>query len=87
VEKIKFALSDTETVDFFVLEQTRIGGTDYILVTDMEDGDGDALILKDLSGPEDAEAIYEILQTVHSNMMNARGHLKNGMDEAGIWED
>ena len=47
MEKIKFALSDTETVEFFVLEQTRIGGTDYILVTDMEDGDGDALILKD----------------------------------------
>ena len=61
MEKIKFALSDTETVDFFVLEQTRIGGTDYIFVTDMEDGDGDALILKDLSGPEDAEAIYEIV--------------------------
>ena len=61
MEKIKFALSDTETVEFFVLEQTRIGGTDYILVTDMEDGDGDALILKDLSGPEDAEAVYEIV--------------------------
>ena len=61
MEKIKFALSDTETVEFFVLEQTRIGGTDYILVTDMEDGDGDALILKDLSGPEDAEAIYEVV--------------------------
>ena len=38
-----------------------MGGTDYILVTDMEDGDGDALILKDLSGPEDAEAIYEVV--------------------------
>lgn len=61
MEKIKFALSDTETVEFFVLEQTRIGGTDYILVTDMEDGDGDALILKDLSGPEDTEAVYEIV--------------------------
>ena len=61
MEKIKFALSDTETVEFFVLEQTRIGGTDYILVTDMEDGDGDALILKDLSGPEDTEALYEIV--------------------------
>ena len=61
MEKIEFALSDTEAVEFFVLEQTRIGGTDYILVTDMEDGDGDALILKDLSGPEDTEAVYEIV--------------------------
>jgi len=69
MEKIKFALSDTETVDFFVLEQTRIGGTDYILVTDMEDGDGEALILKDLSKPEDSEAVYEIVSD--DNELNA----------------
>ena len=42
---------------------------------------------KDAGSFENAYAIYEILQTVHSNMMNARGHLKNGMDEAGIWEE
>ena len=61
MDKITFAVSDTETVDFFVLEQTRLGGTDYILVTDMEDGDGEALILKDLSKPEDKECVYEIV--------------------------
>ena len=61
MDKITFAVSDTETVDFFVLEQTRLGGTDYILVTDMEDGDGEALILKDLSKPEDKESVYEIV--------------------------
>ena len=61
MDKITFAVSDTETVDFFVLEQTRLGGTDYILVTDMEDGDGEALILKDLAKPEDKESVYEIV--------------------------
>ena len=61
MDKITFAVSDTETVDFFVLEQTRLGGTDYILLTDMEDGDGEALILKDLSKPEDKESVYEIV--------------------------
>ena len=61
MDKIAFAISDTETVDFFVLEQTRLGGTDYLLVTDMEDGDGEALILKDLSKPEDKESVYEIV--------------------------
>ncbi len=61
MDKITFAVSDTETADFFVLEQTRLGGTDYILVTDMEDGDGEALILKDLSKPEDKESVYEIV--------------------------
>ena len=52
MEKITFTVNGNgtlEKVEFYVLEQTKIGGTDYILVTDMEDGDGDALILKDLS--------------------------------------
>jgi len=62
LEKITFCLEDGEAVDFFVLEQTRLGGMDYILVTDSTDDDGEALILKDVSAPEDAEAIYEIVE-------------------------
>ena len=50
------------TVDFFVLDQTRIGGTDYILVTEEEEGDSDALILKDTSKDGDEEALYEIVE-------------------------
>ena len=62
MEKITFTLEDGETVDFYVLEQTRLGGIDYILVTDSEDEDGEALILKDVSAPEDTEALYEIVE-------------------------
>lgn len=63
MEKIVFQLPDfQETVDFFVLEQTRINGADYILVTDAEDGDGEALILKDLSEDGEQEAVYEIVE-------------------------
>ena len=61
MDKITIAISETEKAEFYVLEQTKIGGTDYILVTDMEDGDGDALILKDLSKPEDKDGVYEIV--------------------------
>lgn len=61
MDKITIAISETEKADFYVLEQTKIGGTDYILVTDMEDGDGDALILKDLSKPEEKDGLYEIV--------------------------
>ena len=61
MEKITFTVNGTEKVEFYVLEQTKIGGTNYILVTDMEDGDGDALILKDLSKPEDKDGVYEIV--------------------------
>lgn len=61
-EKITFIPEGEEPVDFYVLEQTRIGGSTYILVTDAEEGDGDALILKDLSKDGDAESIYAIVE-------------------------
>ena len=50
MDKVSFVLKDCdECVDFYVLEQTRVSGVNYILVTDTEEGDGEALILKDLS--------------------------------------
>ena len=64
MEKITFTVNGNgtlEKVEFYVLEQTKIGGTDYILVTDMEDGDGDALILKDLSKLSAVAAVFETL--------------------------
>lgn len=61
MEKITFCPEEGEAVDFYVLEQTRLGGTDYILVTDSVEDEGEALILKDISAPEDAESIYEIV--------------------------
>ena len=61
MEKIIFTPEGGETVRFYVLEQTRLGGIDYILVTDSEDGDGEALILRDTSSPEEDEAVYEIV--------------------------
>ena len=67
-----------EPVEFYVLEQTKIGGIDYILVTDTEDDDGEALILKDISAPNETDALYEIVEddeelkavaTVFGNML------------------
>ena len=49
MEKITFCPEDGEAVEFFVLEQTS------------EDDDAEALILKDVSAPEDEEAIYSIV--------------------------
>ncbi len=53
---------DGQAVDFYVLEQTRIFGSDYLLVTDAQDGDGDAFILKDTSQDGEAEAVYEFVE-------------------------
>ena len=61
MEKIIFTPEGEEPVQFCVLEQTRLGGVDYILVTDSEEGDGEALILRDTSALEDTEALYEIV--------------------------
>ena len=61
MDKIVFTPEGGEPVRFYVLEQTRLGGIDYILVTDSEDGDGEALILRDTSSMEEEEAVYEIV--------------------------
>lgn len=61
LEKITFNPGGEDPVEFFVLEQTRIGGYNYILVTDFEEGDGEALILKDLSEDGEEESVYTIV--------------------------
>lgn len=61
MEKISFVPDGQDAVEFYVLEQTRLGGVNYLLVTEQEEGDSDALILKDLSEDADAEGIYEIV--------------------------
>lgn len=61
MDKITFNPEGEAPVDFYVLEQTTIGGINYILVTDFEEGDGEALILKDMSSKEDEESVYQIV--------------------------
>ena len=61
MEKIVFETEGEGPVEFYVLEQTRIGGMDYILVTDAEEGTGEALILRDISQSGETEAVYEIV--------------------------
>ena len=61
LEKITFQPEGENPVDFYVLEQTRIGGINYILVTDFEEGDGEALILKDLSKDGEEESGFAIV--------------------------
>lgn len=63
MEKIKFTFEETkEEVEFFVLEQTKINGNSYILVTDSEDDEAECLILKDTSAAQEQESLYEIVE-------------------------
>lgn len=61
LEKITFNPEGQDPVEFYVLEQTRINGFNYILVTDFEEGDGEALILKDISKDGEAESVFTIV--------------------------
>ena len=62
MEKIKFMSEEMQETDFYVLEQTKVNGVSYILVTDSEEDDAECLILKDTSAEEDKESVYEIVE-------------------------
>ena len=63
-EKITLQTDTGETVDFYVLEETRINGMNYLMVTDSEEEDeeGECYVLKDVSKAEDSEAVYEFVE-------------------------
>jgi hypothetical protein len=64
MEKITFAGDGGDSVEFYVLEETRINGVDYILVTDSDDEEESAecCIFKDLSGDGDTDSVYEAVE-------------------------
>lgn len=80
LEKITFQVDENEVVEFYVLEQTMIGGVNYILVTDTEEGDGDALILKDMSGDGEEESIFSIVSD-EDELSAVTGIFQNMMDD------
>ena len=57
-----FQGKDGDSAEFYVLEQTRMSGVNYLLVTDSEEDDGECLILKDTSEDQDQESLYEIVE-------------------------
>ena len=80
MEKITFRPDGAEPVDFYVLEQTRIGGYNYILVTDFEEGDGEALILKDLSEDGEEESVFTIVSD-DEELQAVAGVFENMLDD------
>lgn len=86
MEKITFQAVGEEPVDFYVLEQTTVAGVNYILVTEDEDGDCDALILKDLSSAEDAEADYVIVED-EKELNAVAGIFENLLDDVSFEQE
>lgn len=61
MEKITFTYDEDKTAEFYVLDQVRIGGVNYLLVSDSMEEEAEALILKDTSAESETESVYEIV--------------------------
>ena len=57
-EKITFRPEGGEETELFIVGQSTLNGKSYILVTEAEDGDADAFLLRDDSSPEEEEALF-----------------------------
>lgn len=58
---VNFTTDDGEEIPFFVVEETKIAGENYLLVTDSEDDEADAYILREVSENTE-ESFYEMLE-------------------------
>ena len=66
MDKIKLTGDDGEAIELYVMETTRLNGTDYYLVTEDvygdEDEDGVAYLIKEVAAGEDGNAVYECVE-------------------------
>lgn len=84
MEKITFMPDGEEAVDFYVLEQTTIGGVNYILVTDAEEEeDGEAYILKANPGTDNNEQVYSMVDD-DDELAAVAGVFENMLDDIDL---
>lgn len=62
MEKLRFELEDGTVAEFYVEEQTKVNGVNYLLVSDSLDDEAEAYILKDISKEEDKVANYVFVE-------------------------
>lgn len=61
MEKVKFCDPQTqEEIELYVVEETQLNGVKYLFVTEEEDGDSDAYILKEIDSKEQ-DIVYEMI--------------------------
>ena len=61
MEKVVFIDGDGQKTEFYCLEQTILGGVTYLLVTDQEEGDASAWILKEIPNEDSEQMTYQIV--------------------------
>lgn len=62
MEQLEFLTDNDEKVSFYILEETRVNGKNYILVSESDDEEAECHILKDVSSEESSEAAYEFVE-------------------------
>ena len=62
MEAMTFVSDDGQEQEFYIEEQTRLNGTNYLLVADSEEEEANAFILKDISKDTDEEAEYVFVE-------------------------
>ena len=61
MEKVRFTFADGSGADeFFVLEETKVNGSTYLLVADSEEDEAECLILKESGGSGADDRMFEI---------------------------
>ena len=81
-----------EPVEFYIVEETKLAGNQYVLVTDTPDGDGEALILR--ARPEAAaqggdgvddhdQSMYEIVED-EQELSAVLLMMRDALEELGI---
>lgn len=62
-ETVPFLTEDGKKIEFYILEQTMIGGLNYLLVTeDWEDEDSEAMIMRERRDLDGLYASYEFVE-------------------------
>lgn len=61
-DKIILEGDQGEQLEFYAVEQTRIGGRNYLLVADGTGEDAEAVILRDDSADTDEESVYVFVE-------------------------
>ena len=72
-EQVIFTNEDGEDIRFYVVEETKIAGVNYLLVTEQEDADSEAYIMKKVAEDEQeldaiSKVFAELLEDVSIEM-------------------
>ena len=58
---IEFETEDGKKVPFYIVEETMLRGINYLLVTDSEEEEADAYIMREVTD-QDGQVVYEIVE-------------------------